>query len=185
MSPPPIGETFSVSACLMFVALNIRFGGLFMTSGKLGLNGTGFICTSLRMKPFSPPIDKRLAFARQLFVEIGHAFGSLQAASLPSYKLPLAANLEAIGEGIKYWFKEMEEGATDEVENPTVLAGQPIPICYLIGLRFLARDSGSPFCSDPNPVFNNLDVDVGTALEEAQNLSKPRIVYTIEKASTM
>ncbi len=34
-------------------------------------------------------------------------------------------------------------------------------------------------------ILNNLDVDVGTALEEAQNLSKPRIVYTIEKASTM
>ncbi len=103
----------------------------------------------------------------------------------------LAANedrvpeIENVGEGIKYWFKEMEAGAVDEAENPTVVAGHQIPIYYFIGLRFLYRDSGSPFCGNPNPVFNDVDVAVGTALEEAQNLSRPRIEYTMEKASMM
>ena len=93
--------------------------------------------------------------------------------------------IDSIGETIKYWFKQMDEGANDAVKNPTIVAGEPLPFFYLMGLRFLARDSGSPFCGKPNPVFNDLDMDVATALAEAQDLSKPRIDYTLEQASTM
>jgi hypothetical protein len=93
--------------------------------------------------------------------------------------------IDAIGEGIKYWFKQMDEGANDAVKNPTVVAGEPLPFFYLMGLRFLARDGSSPFYGNPNPVFNDLDMEVATALAEAQDLSKPRIDYTLEKASAM
>jgi hypothetical protein len=93
--------------------------------------------------------------------------------------------IDAVGDGIKYWFKEMDEGANDAVKKPTIVAGEPLPFFYLMGIRFLARDTGSPFHGNPNPIFNELDMEVATALAEAQDLSKPRIDYTLEQASTM
>jgi hypothetical protein len=65
------------------------------------------------------------------------------------------------------------------------VAGEPLPFFYLMGIRFLARDDGSPFYGNPSPVFNDLDMDVATALAEAQDLSKSRIDYTLEQASSM
>jgi hypothetical protein len=93
--------------------------------------------------------------------------------------------IDSIADGIKYWFKEMDDGANDAVKNPTIVAGVTLPFFYLLGIRFLARDTTSPFYGNPKPVFNELDMDLAAALAEAQDLSTPRIEYTLEQASAM
>jgi hypothetical protein len=49
--------------------------------------------------------------------------------------------IDAVGDGIKYWFKEMDAGAKDDSKCPTVVGGQTMPLFYLLGIRH--RNDGS------------------------------------------
>jgi hypothetical protein len=93
--------------------------------------------------------------------------------------------IDAIADGIKYWFRELDEGAQDAFKNPTVIGGITLPLDYLFALLFLARDGSSPFSGVSNPEFNDIDMHIADVLEQAKEISRPRIDGFIEKAASL
>ena len=55
----------------------------------------------------------------------------------------------------------------------------------MLAMGFLAHDSSSPFQGGETRQFNGVDGVLAAALEEAKNISKPRIDALIETAKQM
>jgi hypothetical protein len=83
--------------------------------------------------------------------------------------------IESIADGIKYWFKELDDGVRDAITNPRKVGGGKLAAVHRLAIRFLTRDSSSPFHGDENPQFDGVDIELAGALEEAKNISKARI----------
>jgi len=93
--------------------------------------------------------------------------------------------IESIAEGIKYWFKELDDGVRDAIRNPIKLDDKELAPVHILAIGFLTRDSSSPFLGDAKLQFNGADVALAAALEEAKNISKPRIDELITTAKKM
>jgi hypothetical protein len=93
--------------------------------------------------------------------------------------------IELIADGIKYWFKELDDGVREAITNPVKVRGEKLAAVHVLAMRFLTRDSSSPFHGDEDPQFDNVDIELAAALEEAKNISKPRIDRMIATAKTM
>ena len=92
--------------------------------------------------------------------------------------------IELIADGIKYWFRELDDGVREAITNPIQVRGEKLAAVHMLAMRFLTRDSSSPFHGDENPQFDNVDVELAVALEEAKNISKPRIDHMIATTQT-
>ena len=93
--------------------------------------------------------------------------------------------IELIADGIKYWFNELDDGVRDAITNPMRAGGGKLAAVHRLAIRFLTRDSSSPFHSGENPQFDGVDIELAGALEEAKNISKPRIDSMIATANKM
>jgi hypothetical protein len=93
--------------------------------------------------------------------------------------------IEVISDGIKFWFKQLDDALEQEMDNPGVINGQRVPFAYPAAMNFIMRDDGSPFSKNATPEFDGFDIAVATALAEVQDASKQRIDYTIEKAESL
>jgi hypothetical protein len=85
-------------------------------------------------------------------------------------RLPEAASL---AQGIKYWFKELDDSVQDAMRNPIVIKGETLPISMHFALRFLARDTSSPFGQNTSN-FDGADFDLAVAIAHVQEMIKPR-----------
>jgi hypothetical protein len=83
--------------------------------------------------------------------------------------------IELIADGIKYWFKELDDGVREAITNPIRMRGEKVAAVHMLAMRFLTRDSSSPFHGDKEPQFDAVDIELARALEDAKNISKPRI----------
>jgi hypothetical protein len=92
--------------------------------------------------------------------------------------------IELIADGIKYWFKELDDGVREAITNPIKVRGEKLAAVHMLAIRFLTRDSSSPFHGDEDAQFDNVDVELAVALEEAKNISKPRIDHMIANTKT-
>jgi hypothetical protein len=115
-------------------------------------------------------------YARSMMAEVYGRIGTNED------RLPGIADL---AQGIKYWFRELDEGVQHAIKNPMKVGGVDLPVVYMLAIRFLARDADSPFRGNPNPDFHDMDISLAGALEQAQNFSKPRIDYTLDAAAKM
>lgn len=93
--------------------------------------------------------------------------------------------IESISDGIKYWFKQLDETLEQEMANPSVINGASVPFAYPAAMNFIMRDEASPFSKNATPEFDGFDIAVATALAEVQDASKQRIDHTIEKAESL
>jgi hypothetical protein len=93
--------------------------------------------------------------------------------------------IELIADGIKYWFKELDDGVREAITNPMTVGGEKLAAVHMLAIRFLIRDSSSPFHGDEDPRFDNVDIELAAALEEAKDISKPRIDSMIAMAKAM
>jgi hypothetical protein len=93
--------------------------------------------------------------------------------------------IESIADGIKYWFKELDEGVRDAIRSPMQVAGEELAAVHMLAIGFLTRDSSSPFLGAANLQFSGVDIELAGALEEAKNIAKPRIDELIASAKRM
>jgi len=112
-------------------------------------------------------------FARNVMAE---AYGRIAA---NEDRLP---GIEAVAEGIKYWFKVLDGAAQQAIKNPVKMKGEEVPPVYFIALAFMARDRSSPYANSTSAEFDGWDLEVAVALTEAQDISKARIDKLLQDA---
>jgi hypothetical protein len=78
-----------------------------------------------------------------------------------------------------------DDGVRDAITNPRKVGGGKLAAVHRLAIRFLTRDSSSPFHGDENPQFDGVDIELAGALEEAKNISKARIDNMIAIAKKM
>jgi hypothetical protein len=93
--------------------------------------------------------------------------------------------IESIADGIKYWFRELDDGVRDAIRHPIKIDGEELAAVHMLAIGFLTRDSSSPFLGDANLQFHSVDLELAGALEEAKNIAKPRIDELIANATKM
>jgi len=69
-------------------------------------------------------------FARNVMAE---AYGRIAA---NEDRLP---GVEAVAEGMKYWFKMLDDAAQQAIKNPVKMKGEEVPVVYFIALAFQVR----------------------------------------------
>jgi hypothetical protein len=92
--------------------------------------------------------------------------------------------IESISDGIKYWFKQLDEALAHAMANPQRINGENVPFVYPAALNFIMRDDASPYAKNTAPEFDGFDLAVAQALAEVQDSSKPRIDHAIEEAES-
>jgi len=112
-------------------------------------------------------------FARNVMAE---AYGRIAA---NEDRLP---GIEAVAEGMKYWFKVLDDAAQQAIKNPVKMKGEEVPPVYFIALAFMARDRSSPYANSTSAEFDGWDLEVAVALTEAQDISKARIDKLLQDA---
>jgi hypothetical protein len=93
--------------------------------------------------------------------------------------------IESIADGIKYWFRELDDGVRDAIKDPMTARGGKLAAVHALAVRFLTRDSSSPFRGAEDPQFDDIDIELAHALEEAKNISKARIDSVIATTKKM
>jgi hypothetical protein len=93
--------------------------------------------------------------------------------------------IESIADGIRYWFRELDDGVRDAINNPMTAGGGKLAAVHALAIRFLTCDSSSPFQGVENPRFDDVDIELAHALEAAKNISKARIDSMIATTKKM